>query len=640
MLLKGSIVRAVQFEVLPTKLNRSGDSVNVTWAGIKSPSHYNWVGVYNPAESSDHHFIGYIMLKLASTEWASGKGWFTLQLVNIRAPYEFRLFEGYPSPKKLKDFEGNVLPSVQGRWAVSTKVEFYNYNEPMHIHLALTSNANEMRVMFVTKDQLRSFVRYGRKETQLDLSTEATSLTYHRSDMCDYPANSPIFWRDPGFIHNVVLKGLDGGKRYYYQVGSAKGGWSSTFSFVSHLPQNEETLGFLFGDLGTSFPFSTHHYVQPESTKTLKWLKRDLDKIGDLPTFVSHIGDISYARGLSWLWDAFFHNIQPIAASSPYHVCIGNHEYNWPKQPFQPKWSPYHIDGGGECGVPYSLQFDMPGNSSLATGTRAPDTRNLYYSLDIGVVHFLYYSTEIDFLPGSKQYMFIAKDLQMVNRKRTPFIVFLGHRPIYSSDSQGGVHAPITQQLRHALEPLLVKNKVSLALAGHIHKYERTCPIQNFTCDETWQSPTHVVIGMAGANIQRIDEPLSKHPNYPWFPEPKWSQFRSFQWGYVRLHATRHKLTLQYVGNHDGRAHDTIEIPSLDSLQDSKFVESDHEVSIFKGMMTTKSSHGTMVRYWLLATLGFVAVFLVGLGIGAVASGLAMRWLRIQWQQLSADESL
>jgi hypothetical protein len=83
-----------------------------------------------------------------------------------------------------------------------------------------------------------------------------------------------------------------------------------------------------------------------------------------------------------------------------------------------------------------------------------------------------------------------------------------------------------------------------------------------------------------------------------------------------------------------------IEIPSLDSLQDSKFVESDHEVSIFKGMMTTKSSHGTMIRYWLVATLGSVAVFLVGLGIGAVASGLAMRWLRIQWQQLSADESL
>ncbi len=218
MLLEGSIVRAVQFEVLPTKLNRSGDSVNVTWAGIKSPSHYNWVGVYNPAESSDHHFIGYVRLNVASTEWATGKGWFTLQLVNMRAPYEFRLFEGYPTSKKLKDFEGNVLPSVQGRWAVSTKVEFSNYNEPMHIHLALTSNANEMRVMFVTKDQLRSFVRYGRKETQLDLSTEATSLTYHRSDMCDSPANSPMGWRDPGFIHNAVLKGLDAGKRYYYQA--------------------------------------------------------------------------------------------------------------------------------------------------------------------------------------------------------------------------------------------------------------------------------------------------------------------------------------------------------------------------------------------------------------------------------------
>ncbi|CAM6039804.1 unnamed protein product [Sphagnum compactum] len=635
--LKGSIiVTALQFEVLPAKLNSSGDSVTISWDGIKSPSHYNWIGVYNPPESSDEYFIGYIMLNESSAEWASGKGSFTLQLVNIRAPYEFRLFEGTThASNKIKDFEGNILPSIEKRWAVSTKVEFANYNEPMHVHLALTSNADEMRVMFVTKDEIPSFVKYGQDKTQLHLTTDqATSLTYYVTDMCDHPANSS-YWRDPGFIHNAVLKGLDSGKRYFYQVGSDEGGWSPTFSFVSHVPQNEETVGFLYGDLGTSFPYHTYQYVQPESTNTLKWLKRDFDAIGDVPIFVSHIGDISYARGLPWLWDEFFHNVQPIAANAPYHVCIGNHEYNWPQQPFQPEWSPYHHDGGGECGVPYSLQFQMPGNSSLATGTGAPDTRNLYYSMDIGVVHFLYYSTETDFLPGSEQYIFIANDLQSVDRKRTPFIVFLGHRPIYSSDHLAGVTAPVTQQLRAALEPLLVENKVNVALSGHIHKYERICSVQNYTCDETGKSPTHVVIGMAGAIHQPVDARMPNHPTYPWFPEPDWSLFRTFQWGYVRLHATRQKLTLQYVGNHDGLVHDVIEIPSPDSFQDAT---SEQQVSIFEDM-SKSSSDGTKLSWWV-STLGLFAVFLVGLGIGAAVSGLAWRRLRAQWQQISPDETL
>jgi hypothetical protein len=219
--LKGSIiVTALQFEVLPAKLNSSGDSVTISWDGIESPSHYNWIGVYNPPESSDEYFIGYIMLNESSAEWASGKGSFTLQLVNIRAPYEFRLFEGTTThaSNKIKDFEGNVLPSIEKRWAVSTKVEFANYNEPMHVHLALTSNADEMRVMFVTKDEIPSFVKYGQDKTQLHLTTDqATSLTYYVTDMCDHPANS-YYWRDPGFIHNAVLKGLDSGKRYFYQA--------------------------------------------------------------------------------------------------------------------------------------------------------------------------------------------------------------------------------------------------------------------------------------------------------------------------------------------------------------------------------------------------------------------------------------
>ncbi|CAF4516865.1 unnamed protein product, partial [Rotaria magnacalcarata] len=44
-------------------------------------------------------------------------------------------------------------------------------------------------------------------------------------------------------------------------------------------------------------------------------------------TCLLHIGDISYARGVGALWDAFMTQIQPISARIPYMVGIGNHEY-------------------------------------------------------------------------------------------------------------------------------------------------------------------------------------------------------------------------------------------------------------------------------------------------------------------------
>ncbi|KAL2484677.1 putative inactive purple acid phosphatase 2 [Abeliophyllum distichum] len=353
------------------------------------------------------------------------------------------------------------------------------------------------------------------------------------------PANESIGWRDPGFIHDGIMVNLQKGKRYYYQVGSDSGGWSTTYSFVSPNEDSSETIAFLFGDMGTATPYSTFVRTQDESISTIKWISRDIEALGDKPTFISHIGDISYARGYSWLWDNFFYQIEPVASKVPYHVCIGNHEYDWPLQPWKPDWSSsiYGKDGGGECGVPYSLRFHMPGNSSEPTGTRAPSTRNLYYSFDVGLI-------EIGPLSWSSK----------------------GHRPMYTTSYESR-DAPLRERLLEHLEPLLVKNKVTLALWGHVHRYERFCPLSNFTCgslgmnEEEWKAfPVHLVIGMAGQDWQPIWQPRPDHLTDPIFPQPLRSLYRGGEFGYVRLVANKDKLTLSYVGNHDGEVHDVVEI--------------------------------------------------------------------------------
>lgn len=384
--------------------------------------------------------------------------------------------------------------------------------------------------------------------------------------------------------------------------------------------------------MGTSIPYSTYQYTQNESKNTIKWLKRDLEEIGDKPSFISHIGDISYAQGYSWLWDSFFFQIQSIATRSPYHVCIGNHEYDWPSQPFKPYLSNYNTDGGGECGVPYSMKFNMPGNSSFSIGTSFRSIKNLYYSINVGVVHFLFYSTETDFQLGGNQYDFIAKDLRSVDRKKTPFVVFLGHRPLYTSDYTASLDI-ITKKLVQTFEPLLIETKVTIVFSGHVHKYERTCPLQNYTCVQLPKGnitrPIYIIIGTGGANHQPIDGPLVGHIGTPIFPQPDWSLFRTFEWGYIRLHATKHLMTISYVGNHDGRVHDKIEIPSFDVLTAGTYIEP--QQSFFdtaSGKLLPCSRHENVLPFLFILALG------CGLGVAITQCYIQSQALQHPWQTI------
>jgi hypothetical protein len=561
-------VGAVALSVSTTTLAASGDNVTISWKDLDSPTAIDWLGIYTPPESSDENFIGYIFLSSAAG-WETGKGSYTLPAVNMRAGYEFRLFRGYPATEDSPlDDDKMPIPSTKTRLAVSEVVKFSNWNEITQVRLSYTSKPTEMAVMCVTKDPVKVFVRYGTRSDNLVHTGSASSQTYEQRHMCAAPANSSRGWRDPGFIHLATMTELKPGVRYFYQMGSEETGWSNKFSFVASYENGNTTDALLFGDMGTYVPYRTFNWVQYESVNTMKWLARDLDALGDKPSLVSHIGDISYARGYAWLWDNFFQQIEPVAARVPWHVCIGNHEYDWPEQPWKPDWSPYGKDGGGECGVPYSVRFTMPGTSSLPVGSNdAPDTTNLYFSLDFGVVHFVWISTETNFLPGSDQYNWIVNDLKSVDRVKTPFIVFQGHRPMYSTDNKA-MSIVLTLKLIEHLEPLLVEHKVSVALWGHVHKYERTCALQNFTCMEGGTHPVHLVIGMGGQDWQPIDQPRADRPTAPIFPQPVWSLFRSFEFGYIRLHATRSLMRVEYVGNHDGKVHDVVEFVSPVAIGD------------------------------------------------------------------------
>ena len=100
-----------------------------------------------------------------------------------------------------------------------------------------------------------------------------------------------------------------------YAVGSNESGWSDLFYFTT-LPEgvdwNPNIL--IIGDLGNKFAF------------TLGAIQDDI--ITNRYHLVVHLGDFAYDLDDDdgRMGDAFFRQIEPIAASVPYQVCPGNHE--------------------------------------------------------------------------------------------------------------------------------------------------------------------------------------------------------------------------------------------------------------------------------------------------------------------------
>ena len=114
----------------------------------------------------------------------------------------------------------------------------------------------------------------------------------------------------------------------------------------------------------------------------------------------------------------------------PLIVSPGNHESDSvllpqfaflnPPSPEPPAGYSGTEDSGGECSVPYEQRLQPP--------NMAPHKD--WYSVDVGPVHFLQFSTEQNFMRGSEQYAFIKEDLARVDRALRPWVIVGFHRPM------------------------------------------------------------------------------------------------------------------------------------------------------------------------------------------------------------------
>ena len=277
---------------------------------------------------------------------------------------------------------------------------------------------------------------------------------------------------------------------------------------------------------------------------------------------------------------------------------------------YHPFLAYYLNDSGGECGVPYYHKFTMPhGNKNDertmeegeeafgdVTQTMVSQMNNnnneiinndedsvdgalppFYYSFSYANAHFVVLSSEHSMERGSRQHTWLVNHLSGSNsnniafdRRRTPWLFFSLHRPLRSS-----MFIPpqwlSAYYMRSTLGELLEQYKVAAVFTGHVHTYERSCPLigntlrcakndmtaysssnSNDTNGNTDRGTVHLCVGTGGAHLHKI-------PRWPFFNG--WVESFADQYGFGRVHVVNNThLTWEFIANEDGRILDHVSI--------------------------------------------------------------------------------
>ncbi|CAF1500990.1 unnamed protein product [Didymodactylos carnosus] len=345
-----------------------------------------------------------------------------------------------------------------------------------------------------------SFVEYGTYEKKFSFTVNATMSLF-----VDGASQHRTF-----FMYKATLHSLQFNMTYFYNVGSLLA-LSPVFYFQT-MPEIGGNRYAIYGDLGNT------------NAQSLFRLQKEA-QLG-LYDVVFHVGDFAYNMDTdqSRVGDAFMNQIEQIAAYVPYMVCPGNHEraYNFSN---------------------YKARFTMPMNG---------DKENLWYSWNFGLAHIISFSTEVyfwfeyGFAQISNQYKWLEQDLKeatsLENRTKHPWIITMGHQPMYCSNANDDDCTNYDSRPRSGLpyihtfglEKLFYDYGVDLELWAHEHSYERLWPIYNWTIfngslAEPYtnpQAPVHLISGSAGC--------YSAHN--PFLNQTQiYSAFRSDDYGYSRM---------------------------------------------------------------------------------------------------------
>jgi hypothetical protein len=255
-------------------------------------------------------------------------------------------------------------------------------------------------------------------------------------------------------------------------------------------------------------------------------------------------------------------------------------------------------------------------------------------------------STEHEYDVGSEQYTFLEQDLRAVDRTKTPWVIFGGHRAMYLNSDYGGKidsDIVVSDRLIAIIEPLIFKYKVNLAFWGHNHVVQRQSAVyqkkvvqassprvedggdvvHHFTNP---QATVHMVIGTGGAKLtyNAVMDPSER---------PAWNELVMHEWGYA-LVATHNASYLQWTWINC--MNDTV-MDRVVITQDAAQLQQPWPCPQGSSCLTPDSSSSSQPGGGLSAVgKAAVAAGVVG---GVLVCTVAVLFLRRYWASLKASPS-
>lgn len=249
-----------------------------------------------------------------------------------------------------------------------------------------------------------------------------------------------------GTLHQVTLRRLAAATPYRYRVRGPGGSWSGVTS-ARTAPRNRGAFTFAFvADTGVAgrrdgLATGTRQVVRAIARR------RPLLVLGG-GDFVSYTTDRRY-RTLDGTIDAWFNQMQSVAARAPLMPAYGNHEVHT-----------------GESYRAWAARFPTPAGF---------DGRRLY-SFDVAGVHFvsIFAVENVEPLPAS-HLRWLRRDLGAARAAGVRWIIPFFHVSPFAN----GTNHPSNVRLRAQLGPLFQRFGVKLVLSAHDQAYERTYPLRN-----------------------------------------------------------------------------------------------------------------------------------------------------------------
>jgi hypothetical protein len=282
---------------------------------------------------------------------------------------------------------------------------------------------------------------------------------------------------DPATVteHQVLVTNLQPDMVYYYAVGSEArmlAGFDTNCYFRTHpLPGTPKPLHlWVIGDAGTGD-------VNQEAVRNAFY---NLNGTNYVDAWLQ-LGDNAYEFGLDEEYQvAVFNMYSNLLAHTITWPTIGNHET-------------YSTDPNGLYA--HLNVFSMP-TSGEAGGV--PSSTKLYYSFDIGMVHFICLDSMISSrAPGDPMAVWLAADLASTTNR---WLIAYWHHPPYSKGSHDSDKDVEMIEMRQNILPILEAGGVDLVLAGHSHSYERSYLLNGHYGFSTNLTPAMIVNGSGGRN--------------------------------------------------------------------------------------------------------------------------------------------